>query len=273
MLRRLPLFPSVGAAVLVLASPLAAQEKDWQEIARSDVEAAFAIYRDNHPGWNDPDNPGFRSQLEKARSVALLAAASANSRDDYAAALAAFNAELSDGHAHLGVVWPEDTEAPEPLWPGFVLAWRGQQAVVHHAEPGSGWVRGSIMLSCDERPFTSFARDRITRTGGRPAEDGHWWSRMPLLFAGAETDIPARTCTAIEPDGRVASRTLAWEQPPANFATLRRDAAAGIPLAIGLTQPAKRVHWIALPTFAPDAEGRAAYEKLFADMELSLIHI
>ena len=269
MFRRFASLALVGALALASAAPLAAQERDWEATARSDIEAAFVTYRANHPGWDDPENPGFRRQLEAARDAGLSKAAGAGSREDYAAALGAFGAILSDGHARLGVTWPEGAAAPKPLWPGFVLAWRGQQAVVHHVAPGSGWARGSAMLSCDGRPFAGLAHERIGLIGGRPAEAGHWWSRMPLVLAGAETDIPARECTAMEPDGRMVTRVLDWTPPPADIAALRRAAGENEPLPIGLTRPAEGVHWIALPSFAPDAEGRAAYERLFSELPAS----
>ena len=255
-----------GAISFAFAAPLAAQEKDWEATARSDIEAAFVTYRDNHPGWHDAENPGFRKQLEAARDAGLAKAAGAARLEDYALALGAFNAALSDGHARLGIEWPSGTAAPKPLWPGFVLAWRGQQALVHYSAPGSGWTKGSVILSCDDRPFNGFAHDRIGLMGGRPAEAGHWWARMPMVLVGADTDIPARECTAMEPDGRVATHRLQWTSPPENVAALRRAAGEGDPLPIGLTTPADGIHWIALPSFSPDGDGRAAYDRLFADL-------
>lgn len=257
-----------GAAAYALPAPLLAQDqaRDWEATARSDLEAAFTAYRDNHPGWDDPENPGFRKQLEAARDAGLAKAANADSREDYALALSAFNATLSDGHAKLVVNWPTGSAAPNPLWPGFVLAWRGQQAVVHHAAPGSGWTRGSVMLSCDGRPFPAFAGERIALMGGRPAEAGHWWSRMPMVLTGAKGDIPARECTAMEPGGSVVTHVLDWAPSPVDVAALRRAAGEGDPMPIGLSDAGHGVRWIALPSFAPDAEGRAAYARLFADL-------
>jgi hypothetical protein len=266
MIRRFASLGFVGILALAAAVPATGQERDWEETARSDIESAFATYRDNHPGWDDPDNPGFRRQLEAARDAGMSKAAGAGSREDYAAALGAFGAMLSDGHARLGVTWPQGAAAPKPLWPGLVLAWRGQRAIVHHAAAGSGWTRGSVMVSCDGRPFAAFAHDRIGMMGGRPADAGHWWSRMPLVLAGAETDIPARECTATKTDGRAVAHALDWTPPPENIAALRRAAGECDPLPVGLTSPSEGIHWIALPSFAPDADGRAAYDRLFSDL-------
>lgn len=253
------------AASALLPGSVLAQTQDWEAIARSDIEYAYQTYRSNHPGWDDPANPGFRKQLEAARDAGLDEAAGADSRDDYARVIAVFNAGLSDGHARLGVTWP-DGAAAKPLWPGFVLAWRGQQAIVHQAEPDSGWTVGSVILSCDGRPFALIARERIAAMGGRPNEEGHWWARMPQVLAGAEGDVPANECTAMEPGGEMVTRPLSWTPPPDNIAAFRRAAGEGDPLPIGLTEPAAGIHWIALPSFAPDAEGRAAYDRLFSDL-------
>jgi hypothetical protein len=256
-----------GLCALPASAPLQAQNPDWEANARSDISAAFVQYRTNHPGWDDPANPGFRKQLEAARDAGLAKAAGADSREDYAAALAAFNAELSDGHARLLVEWPKDADGPKALWPGFVAAWRGQQAIVHSAAPGSGWVVGSVFAACDGRPFAEFARERIAQMGGRPSQDGQWWARMPTVFSATATDLPAHRCTVVEPDGRAVERTLAWAPPPPGIDALRRAAGEGDTLPIGLTQPAPGIAWIALPSFSPDDEGKAAYDQLFADLK------
>lgn len=153
------------------------------------------------------------------------------------------------------------------VWPGFVVAWRGQQAIIHSAPPGSGWVAGSVLSACDGRPFAAFARERIIKQGGRPAEDGQWWRRVPTLLYSSTTDVPAQRCTLVQPDGQAVTRDLGWGAPPADLTSRLQAAGEGETLPVGLTRAAEGIWWIALPSFAPDVEQKKAYDQLYADLE------
>lgn len=239
---------------------------DWAATASHDVQFAFDTFRNNHPGWLDPDNPGFQQQLETARITGLAMAQRTVDREGYGAALAAFDAVLADGHARLYAISKEEDGAAQLYWPGFVTAWRGQQAILHSVADDTGWVAGSVITACDGRPFALFARARITALGGRPGEEGHWWFRAPSLFLGTANTVPARTCTVVEPNGDAVTRELSWSAAPGDLDAKRRAAGEGTVLETGLTRPADEIYWIALPDFSPDEAGQAQFDRLFADL-------
>src|SRR6478735_11795367 len=122
------------SALISVTSPLPA---DWASTARTDIEAGYALMRDNHPGWDDPDNKGFRLQLGRARAAGLAAAAKATDADGYAAALGAFSTVLADGHS---VLRTKNQSEYSAKWPGFVTAWRGDALYVAEGMAASGFV-------------------------------------------------------------------------------------------------------------------------------------
>jgi len=71
MLRSL-LFALTLTACATVALAQDAPQRDWGATTRQDVEAAYALLNDNHPGALPVfGDPGFRERLERARSRAL----------------------------------------------------------------------------------------------------------------------------------------------------------------------------------------------------------
>src|SRR5512143_481332 len=71
----------------------------WSTAARRDVEAAYRIFVDNHPGMFNRDDPGFPARLREARARGLKIAARVRDGAGYTSALQVFSAGLRDGHA------------------------------------------------------------------------------------------------------------------------------------------------------------------------------
>ena len=66
----------------------------WAETIKKDIESAYLIYMDNHPGVLDPNTPNFSRTLQEARSQALKFAHQESTRKSYNDALATFSAVL-----------------------------------------------------------------------------------------------------------------------------------------------------------------------------------
>ncbi len=142
------------------------------------MAAAYDIYAANHPGTQDPANPGFPAQLARARDRGLDAARRATDRAGYVAALGAFSTELSDGHA---LLFAKAAEGPAMAqqWAGFIPAWRGGRLIVQQAAPGAPVSVGEVIRACDGLPAADFIRQRLAALNFRPAEAGQWWFHAP----------------------------------------------------------------------------------------------
>jgi hypothetical protein len=234
----------------------------WSEAAVRDVNAAYQMLADNHPGMVDPDNPGFRRQLERARQTGLNLAQRVTSPMGYDAAIAAFSNTLQDGHAGAYATLPQQLR-PARQWPGFVPAWRGNRMLVHFSTETS-IPRGAEIISCDGTAIRTLALRNVFRFRGRASEAGNWWTqaRNVLVDTGNPFVTRPRSCR-LRQDGRAWTVRLNWRaEEGQQFADWRSASYNGVTLPIGMTSPASGITWIAMPDFDPNPEGVAAYRAM-----------
>lgn len=89
------------ALLLSAAAPAAVPDVagPWQALTRIDVDAAYALLKDNHPAATaEAGDPQFVSVLEAAHKNALKRAASVTNLEGYAATLGEFANSMGDGH-------------------------------------------------------------------------------------------------------------------------------------------------------------------------------
>ena len=244
--------------------PLPTTPQAWRAAAEQDVRAAYELLAANHPGMVDPENPGFPDELAKARDAGLATAARVQDAEGYRAAINQFSLTLQDGHA--GASAQVDAGRPRE-WPGFVPVWRGERMLVHTSTVGS-IPRGAEVRGCDGAPM----REVVLRTAfafdGRPAEAGQWWELARNAFVDFHDPFIARPQQCEFALGeKVWTETLSWREEDDAFVPLRIASYNGKTLPIGLSEPAAGVFWIAMPTFAPDADGVKAYAQLNADLQ------
>src|SRR5579862_9909980 len=136
---------SISAIVFCLANPLGAQvpsstvdtfqapaDARWAPITARDVDAAYALLRDNHPGaapeLHDVD---FQERLAHGHHLALERARTVTSYQGYIAVLAGFATAMGDKH-----IWSRPTFVINlPRWPRFIVSKRGDHWVVTDADP------------------------------------------------------------------------------------------------------------------------------------------
>jgi hypothetical protein len=243
----------------------------WKAFARQDVQAAYDVYKEQHPGMLDPANPGFPALLERARADGLEAADQADSYGTYSAALSIFSAVLNDGHAQAFALPLPPGEASQlpPVraeWPGFLPVWRKGALVARDVGPTSPVPMGTRILACNGMPIREFVAMRL-RGQLRPREEGQFWSRSPRAFYASPTSTTrARSCLFRTPDGAEREVQIPWSPAPPNWNQIFRMAIMGDRMPIGLTEPQPGIFHIALPDFQPDDEGRAAYRSLFEQL-------
>jgi hypothetical protein len=249
------------------ATPAFAEEKpiDWRSLAIGDVEAAYQITREQHPGMFDKSNPGFPALLDKARTEALLLAGKTSTAAGFEASLGRFKAVVNDGHAGAYANLPEPHQ-PKIKWPGFVAAWRGQAMYVYKSAL-SDLPAGAQILSCDAVDVPSLVRRNVFGFHNGIKVPGEYWSLARRLFVDDGNPfvrLPKNCQFQIK--GKRVARTLSWTETPDYYQSWRDGSANGERLPIGMVERAPRLFWFALPDFQPDEAGTAAYKKMYADV-------
>jgi hypothetical protein len=89
----------------------------WRAITAIDLEAAYRLIHDNHPGAaREVRDTGFQGRLEAAHSAALERTTHVTDVNGYLATLSGFGVQLGDKHLFL-----ERTITPRlAQWPGFI---------------------------------------------------------------------------------------------------------------------------------------------------------
>jgi hypothetical protein len=265
----------LAAALFCIASPSGARQTprspapaasvDWRRAAETDLEAAYRIYRENHAGWFDPHNPGFKAQLAHARDAGLAEARAARSIFGYQRALSTFNAALSDGHAVAYIKGTPDLGALQ--WPGFGTAWRGDRLLVHSSEEPGIHV-GDRIEGCDGKDIRAVMERALLATNFRPETPGHWWYFAPRAFLARAKDDAARPARCrFQNAAGTQTHVLRWrdvEEP--KVGKIVALASRGERTGVGLTEPRPGIFLIGLSDFQPDAATVDKYHALFADL-------
>lgn len=261
--------PRIACAALLLSAAFGAQAADpafpqtaeqWRAATIRDIEEGYRLTLENHPGVHDVNNPDFARHLDAARDGSLKLAQEVGNAAGYNAALLRFNVLVRDGHAGMAV--RIDSQLKPERWPGFVAVWRGDGMYVFASEAG-GPAAGTKILSCDGKSMETLMRDNLFSFRGRIDEPGQWWSMSRWLFADLDNPyvkLPQR-CDFLNA-GKRSMQTLAWRERNDNFVKWRNEAYNGDRLPVGLSEPRKNLFWVAMPTFGPNEEERAAYEAI-----------
>lgn len=247
------------------APSMPATAQEWRAAALRDIEAGYRVTLANHAGARDPHNPAFLGQLDAAKAHGLALAARVKDAAGYQAALLGFSNRIGDGHA--GVYPARELEASRPLqWPGFVAAWRGA-LLVHSAQDGAARP-GERILSCDGKPARQLLEENVFGYLGRIKEEGQWWSESGNLFLDAGNPFVARPQRCLfELAGKRTERSLDWRPLPDVARAWLETSVNGELLPVGLGEPRPGLFWMAMPSFKPSDQERAAYRAVYQKVQ------
>ncbi len=257
-----------SSLIAVEQSPvLPTTAQGWSELARQDIEAAYQITAENHPGMADKHNPDFQQQLLQAKTNALLLVTQVTDAYGYEAAIDRFSTSLQDGHAGAYARLPDSVPSIRH-WPGFNTVWRGDALWVYYSEQ-DGVTAGMQVLSCDGKTVESLIKNRVFSFAGQADLPGHWWSygSRLLLDDGNPFNPRLKQCQLVKPGTEAVAITLNWQPRPESAMQHVKDAYNGDKLPVGLSWQQKDVAWIAMPTFSPEADDIKLYESLFSSLE------
>jgi hypothetical protein len=130
----------------------------WSAIATQDVEAAFRLLRDNHPGAApELHDLLFQQRLKNAHTLALKRAQTVTSYQGYLFALAGFATDMGDKH-----IWSRPTFVVNlPRWAGIIVSKRGNTWIVTDTETDQSALLGASLTGCDGQAVQDLARKNI----------------------------------------------------------------------------------------------------------------
>ena len=224
----------------------------WRELARIDVEAAYALVHDNHPAAvAEAGDAPFRVALELAHRQALARARTVDGYPAYLATLGEFANALGDGH-----IVSQPRFVPRRVrWAGLLVARRGTNWVVakHDQAAAGNDLTGARIVRCDGKPADDFAREtigtyrivwkveafRAMRAGWLLVDDGNPFIAYP------------RQCI-FEREGRSQTITLEWRPVSrATVATMMDNAFGSAGFGV---RPIGKGYWLAMESLTPEAD-------------------
>jgi len=252
---------------LLCCSVRAAAPDPWSELTRRDVDAAYALIKENHPGSLDDNNPKFRVWLEEGHRAALVRAGRALSYGGWYFTLKGFLTGFKDGHLGFYSTLTQDAV----LWPGFIMALREKRYVVHSAAPGSAGFSalpapGAVLVSCDGKTPEMLLKENVFPFWGDEALGSSWIGAAPMLLLDRGNPFIKRPekC-AFDTGGTRRELVLDWKTTgDAEIGAALRAAGFGSKPALGVRPFGKDAFWVSLPSFAPEGEELAAMKEVIA---------
>ena len=230
----------------------------WAKLTQRDLQAAYDITLENHPGAYNELDPGFKDVAAKALEKALGLAAHVENAAGYKYALNAFAVEFRDGHFRFQqIVETAEGERPDE-WPGFIMAWRNGKGIVQSAlDNQADWV-GAEVVACDQRPIREAVLNNVFSFRGNPAVLGDWIEYAPRIFLAQGNPFVSRPeqCIFRLANGVEQRRALHWLPLSSNQEWWDRY----ILTTDGPEEPLKIEvfgegrYWISLSTFSPQGE-------------------
>ena len=149
-----------GTAGAADPAPDARSANFFQEAAHEDVEAAWALLRDNHPGAvPELGDTEFRDKLQAAIATARARLPKVDSLEGYLALMTGFDVNFGDRHVRT----VSNFTIASPRWVGLIIGLRGTRWVVADENPWAkrAALRGAVLTGCDGRSAEAVAEERL----------------------------------------------------------------------------------------------------------------
>lgn len=267
--------PAIAALTLLAGLSGTAQATDapvdWAKRLSDDVQAFHQHVVNSHPGYHDPENPGFRKQVEASFDAAMARAKSAQDQGGWWWVLKGFAASFNDGHVEIDAIAKDFALAAR--WPGFLTRFEGDDQVVAMVDGDGADVPslGAKLVSCDGTDAKTLAQSRVG------AFEGLWFLEAQRINSGPQLFMdlgnpwidPLTSCRFESKAGTVDIE-LDWKAIDYSDLVDRGHRLMGlVKPPIGLRKLENGAYWLSMSTFTSDIK-RPEFEqlkKLIADAE------
>jgi hypothetical protein len=225
----------------------------WSPIAAQDVEAAYRLLRDNHPGAApELHDLAFQQRLGSAHALALRRARTVTSYQGYIAVLAGFATDMGDKH-----IWSRPTFVVNlPRWAGLIVSKRGDSWIVSDTDEPQRALLGASLAGCDGEDVQDLARKNLGgfradwSVGAQQTQSAPW-----LLVDEGNPFITRSKACVFEHNGQRRTVTLDWTRIKRENLVPRLKKAIGAGAAGYGVRRVGEGYWIALQDLSSDRAG------------------
>jgi hypothetical protein len=223
----------------------------WSPITVQDVEAAYRLLRDNHPGAApELHDLAFQQRLNNAHTLALKRAGTVSSYQGYLFVLAGFATDMGDKH-----IWSRPTFVVNlPRWAGIIVSKRGDAWIVTDTEGDrSASLGGASLISCDGEAVQDLARKNlggfhaVWSIGAQQIQNAPW-----LLIDEGNPFITRPKVCVFEHNAKRQAVTLDWVRIKRENLLPRMQKAIGAGAAGFGVRRVGEGYWIALQDLLSD---------------------
>ena len=201
----------------------AADDKDWQAVARAEIDFVHDTLQRAHPGAIDPQNPAFNQQLQGFRAHALELVPRVIDYQSMMAAVRYYANAFNDGHLSYsdGGAYHNAEEYPPMYVAGWSVDLVGDDYIVSRVVPhfsGDLPPLGARLLSCDGQLPDRLYRERVAPfVVGLSAANRAL--QIPLLTHRRLKGDELQQCRFQTADGRTLDLKISFE--PISFSEAR----------------------------------------------------
>ena len=225
----------------------------WSQTTRGDVEAAYKLLRDNHPGGAaELHDLAFQERLNNAHNAALNRARTVVSYQGYAAVLEGFAAGMGDKH-----IWSRPIFVVNlPRWAGIIVSKRGNSWLVSDTDDPRAALRGAALISCDGEDVEELARKNLGgfrvdwNVGAQQVQGAPW-----LLVDEGNPFVTRPAACLFEHDGQRQTVKLNWMRIKRDSLLPRLQTAIGAGAAGYGVRRVGGGYWIALQSLMNSQTG------------------
>ena len=230
----------------------------WTSIAVEDVEGAYRLLHDNHPGAApELHDLAFQARLTTAHALALSRARTVTAYQGYIATLAGFATDMDDKH-----IWSRPSFVVNlPLWTGVIVSKQGDAWVVTDTDPQHAALMSATLNGCDGVDVQTLARKNLGgfhadwSVGAQQFQSAPW-----LLVDEANPFITRPTTCTFEQKGARQEVKLDWTRIKREALLPRLKKAGGAGAAGFGVRQVGGGYWIALQDLDSDQAGAVVKE-------------
>lgn len=187
-------------------------EKVWRKITIDDVNAAYRLLKENHPGAvPEAGDPAFLKMLMAAYRSASGRAGKATSYGAYIATLAGFANSMGDHH-----IWSRPLyKLAYPHWAGVLVSLRDGRWIITHQDTDFPYddLMGASLVACDGQAADNWAHDQLAGFRAVWSIEAQRIDAAPWLFVSTGNPFTARAKSCIfEKNGKRHSVELVWKR-------------------------------------------------------------
>ncbi len=253
--------------------------ENWQDIYEQDINAIHKIVKENHPGYIDIQNVGFKKNLMYFYEEALAAKVNVVDYISYNRYLKHFVNSFKDKHMLIRFPKGEEiTIASGQIYPNYV-----DEKFIIRTAIGDDYpeLNGWEIVKVDGFEVAEYFKKNILFYEGNEDIVSDWIYYAPKLLVHYDIVNSKRPKTiTVERDGKTKEVKLAWtEISELKMLEIQKEMTSIVSSSFGMEQIENNIYWVSIPSFQLDENQRNHFLEIveqlsdLQDIELLIIDL